>query len=206
MRQFLRKRLQKQKGVFVLGVTGVIGSGKSVLCRFLMKKHGFFWIETDKIVHELYQKGCLGYKKIKEVFGKEYVNQKEVDRGKLRGFVLKNSKKLSVLNELIHPLVSREVYKKIVQIKRTNKTKKLIKICLEAVYFDKGNLGKFVDRMIVIGADEEIILKRIKKRRMPIYQFKKLIFFQRKIISDNQQIINNNKSLQYLYKNFQTYF
>lgn len=97
----------------VIGVTGVIGSGKSTVCRYLEEKYGFHWIHADAIVHELYKFGGAGYKKIREYFGKNFVGPKGVLRGRLRQFILKTPQKLWILNQLIHPLVIHEVNKKV---------------------------------------------------------------------------------------------
>ena len=108
-------------GTTVIGVTGVIGSGKSTLCRYLAETHGFEWINADEIVHSLYEKDQPGYKKIKEYFGQYYVGPKRVHRGRLRREALKSPQKLWILNNLIHPHVFHEVNKKIVQIKKHKK-------------------------------------------------------------------------------------
>ena len=156
----------KKSKIFILGVTGVIGSGKSEFCRFLRRQFDFYWISADKIVHSLYFAGKKGYKIIKKHFGDDFVNKKCVDRSKLREFILKNPVKLKFLNELIHPLVAEEVNKKIVQIKRDHESKNRIFICIEAFYFDKKNLGKFVDQVVKLDATDEIILKRLKNRKI----------------------------------------
>ncbi|MBI4994039.1 dephospho-CoA kinase [Candidatus Peregrinibacteria bacterium] len=165
--------------IFVLGVAGVIGSGKSVFCHFLQKHFGFHYINADKIVHQLYLAGNEGYKKIKEIFGKKFIGRGSVDRKKLRETVSKNPEKLLLLNKIMHSLVAKEVNKKIVQIKRDSKGKSRIFICIEAFYFDKKNLGKFIDQVVVLDAPDEIILKRLKKRNISASQLKKILKLQR---------------------------
>lgn len=167
--------------VFTLGVTGVIGSGKSTFCVYLKKKYKFHWIEADKLVHEkLYKAGQSGYQKIKDYFGKQFVGKKQVLRGRLRRFILKTHQKLLILNQLIHPLVIHEVNKKIIQLKQQYKEENLLKICIEATYFASNDLGKFIDKLLVVDAPDEVIIKRLKKRKIPLAQLKTLLKFQRK--------------------------
>lgn len=181
---------------FTVGVTGVIASGKSVFCKFLKEKFGFHWINADKLVHELYKAGNAGYLMIKKHFGKRFVRKKEVNRVLLRKFVFKNPEKLRTLNKIMHPLAEIAVNKKTVRIKALNKGKDNISIVIEAVYFESDVLGKFIDRLILIKALDDIVLKRLKKRRIPEDQAQKLIKFQRGILQGNGEAIENNETMK----------
>lgn len=192
--------------VQVIGVTGVMGSGKSLLCRFLRDEYGFHWIETDKIVHELYQVGHLGYQKIKEYFGSQFVGPKEVYRGRLRQFIMKSSQKLWILNQLIHQLIVHEVNKKITHIKRTEKGKIQHSICIEAVYFEPRDLGKFIVQLVKVDAPDEVILKRLKERKIPITQIKKMLLFQRKNLPKVVHLMKNEGTKEELYAKIKVYF
>lgn len=164
---------------FILGVTGVIGGGKTTFCRFLRRQFGFYYISTDKIVHNLYLAGHEGYKRIEKYFGGKFVNGMSVDRNHLRKFILKNSAKSKILNRLIHPLVAQEVNKKVVQLQRGRKGKTSISVCIEAIDFDQKYLGKIVDQVVKLDAPDEIIFQRLKKRNLPKGELKKILKLQR---------------------------
>lgn len=188
---------------FILGVTGVIGSGKSTLCKFLQEQCGFHWISTDAVVHDLYKISQPGYKKIQEYFGKQFVGEKEVHRGRLRRLVLHKPEKLWILNKLVHPLVLHEVNKKIVQLRRLEKEKKrekpekaLLKICLEAVYFEPTDLGKYIDALIVVEAKTELIMKRLEARKIQQKDLLTLIKFQRRHLPQKGIALRNDGSLE----------
>lgn len=177
---------------FILGVTGVIASGKSVFCRFIEEKYGFNWINADSLVHELYMANNAGYRAIKEHFGEEFVGEKEVNRILLREFVLKNPEKLRILNEIIHPLVDEVVNKKVVHIDGLHKGKNKVLIVIEAVYFEPNMLGKFIDRKILIDASDDIILNRLRDRHIAEEQAEALIKVQRGVLPKNGEILTNN--------------
>lgn len=188
---------------FILGVTGVIGSGKSTLCKFLQEHHGFHWISADTVVHDLYRAGEPGYRKIKEYFGEQFVGQDQVHRGRLRRLVLHKPEKLWILNKLMHPLVLQEVNKKIVQLKRLAREKRRekeekapIKICIEAVYFEPNDLGKYIDILIIIEAKTELIFKRLAGRKIPPKDLLTLIKFQRRHLPKAGIILRNDRSFE----------
>jgi dephospho-CoA kinase len=172
----------------IIGITGIIGSGKSTVCRILEKEFGFCWIDADKIVHELYRPGQPGYQKIKDYFGTQFVGKKGVHRGRLRRFILKTPQKLWILNKLIHSLVVHEVNKKI----REKPT------CIEAIYFDPKDLGKFIDRIVVIDAPDKKIFMRLAKRKIPRKQLIALLKFQRKNLPKSSVVIRNDGTLKQL--------
>ena len=54
---------------FVLGVTGSIACGKSVLCRHLANFHGARHIDADRHVHTMYEPGKPAFDRIVAEFG-----------------------------------------------------------------------------------------------------------------------------------------
>lgn len=187
-----------RKKTFIIGVTGVIGSGKSEVCRRLRDEFGFQWISADILVHDLYKAGRPGYVRIKEFFGDAFVSGKEVLRGRLRRFILGSHQKLWILNKVIHPLVLHEVNKKITQINALNKAEKRIPVCIEAAYFEKEDLGKFVDRILRIDARDEVIMARLRQRKISQKDLGRLLLFQRKTMSKEGLLLQNNASLEEL--------
>lgn len=127
----------------ILGICGHIGSGKSTAL-MVLKKTGWFVIDADEIVHDLYEANASGQRKISDFFGEEFLRRNgSVNRLKLRKIVFGNVRKLKILNALIHPLVLTEVTKIL------NKTDAL-KIAIEAAYFEDKCLGKLIDKLVLI--------------------------------------------------------
>ena len=73
----------KWAGKLVIGLTGNIGTGKSVVRRML-EHQGAFGIDADALAHRAIAKGAPGYKKVISQFGQWMVSDDgEIDRKRL---------------------------------------------------------------------------------------------------------------------------
>src|SRR3989339_1613059 len=143
------------KKPFVLGVCGKIASGKSTVLS-VFKKHGWFTIDADKIVHELYKSGMPGQRRISDFFGEEFMKKDgSVNRVKLRGVVFDNAKKLNILNRLIHPLVLAEV------LKILSNSRDVKNVTLEAIYFEDKIFDKVIDKILIVERPISAIKKEL---------------------------------------------
>ena len=146
----------------VIGITGGIGSGKSVVTGLLRDKFDAAVIDTDTIGHEVMETGKSAYKKVVEIFGNEVLAEDgSIDRKKLGSLVFDNRELLSKLNNIIHPAVEAEVDKRIAEF-----TKKKYKyIALETALLIKVGYNRKCDKIWYIYADKDIRLKRLYDNR-----------------------------------------
>ncbi|HOV33256.1 MAG TPA: dephospho-CoA kinase [Candidatus Hydrogenedens sp.] len=91
----------------VIGLTGGIASGKTEVANIL-KKHGFYVIDSDEIGHEVLFNEKVK-EKIIEIFGTNILTDGQIDRRKLGEIIFSNPEKRQIINELIHPLVINEI-------------------------------------------------------------------------------------------------
>ena len=142
----------------VIGITGGIGSGKSLVTKLLQAKFGAAVIDTDTVGHEVMEIGTKAYNEIVDVFGKEVLSEdKSVDRKILGDKVFGNEVLLTKLNNNIHPAVEAEVDKRIEDfIKKNYKY-----IALETALLIKVGYNRKCDKIWFIYADEETRLKRL---------------------------------------------
>ena len=120
---------------------------------------GAQFIDADAVVNELYVKGEDGYRKVVSFFGDDYVLANgDLNRKKLAKVVFDDPKKLRILQDLIHPLVTNRIQTMV--DKSTART-----IVIEATYFDKKHLQALVSKVIWIECSKEILFKRIGKKR-----------------------------------------
>ena len=142
----------------VIGITGGIGSGKSVVTSLLKEKFGAAVIDTDRVGHEVSENGSPAYVKIVETFGNTILTEDgSIDRKKLGSLVFSNKELLQKLNDIVHPVVEAEVDRRIAEF-----TKKNYKyIALETALLIKVGYNRKCDKIWFIYADEETRLKRL---------------------------------------------
>jgi dephospho-CoA kinase len=99
--------------MILVGLTGGIGSGKSTVSLLLAGK-GAVIIDADAIVREMQAKGMPLLASLVTHFGASILTEAgELDRPALAGLVFGNAKALAELNALVHPVVGREMSRRI---------------------------------------------------------------------------------------------
>ncbi|MCJ7661037.1 MAG: dephospho-CoA kinase, partial [Anaerolineales bacterium] len=97
------------KGKFVIGLTGNIATGKSVV-RKMLEHLGAYGIDADALAHRAFAKGAPGYQTVVEEFGKWILDSDgQVDRAKLSRIVFADPEALMRLEAIVHPLVEQAV-------------------------------------------------------------------------------------------------
>ncbi|HAQ42181.1 MAG TPA: dephospho-CoA kinase [Clostridiales bacterium] len=98
--------MKQSKVKKVIVITGSIGTGKSTAVD-IIKSLGFQVLDSDKIVHEGYNKGSELYCKVTEHFGKEILNDDgSINRQKLGKIVFSDAESLNELNRIVHAYVT----------------------------------------------------------------------------------------------------
>ena len=93
----------------IIGLTGNIASGKSVV-RKMLEHLGAYGIDADALAHRAIAKDAPGYKPVVEQFGKMILDSgKQIDRKKLSEIVFSDPQALKKLELIIHPLVRKAV-------------------------------------------------------------------------------------------------
>jgi len=152
----MKKQSRSRKRI-ILGITGSFGTGKSTAAR-IFKLLGAEIIDADKIAHRIIRPQTRIYKKLINAFGKDIVNKdRTINRNKLAKTVFGNKNSLQRLNKLIHPKVIRVIRCKI----KSSKAKFII---IDAPLLIEAGLSKMADKLIVVKANREIQLKRLRKK------------------------------------------
>jgi len=150
--------LKKWAGKYVIGLTGNIGTGKSVVRRML-EHLGAYGIDADALSHRAIAKGAPGYDPVIEVFGRYMQGTDgQIDRGKLGRVVFSDPEALQQLEAIIHPLVKQAI--DLIVRRASQKV-----IVIEAVKIFETGLAEVCDSVWMVYAPEEIQLARLVQNR-----------------------------------------
>jgi len=146
--------------MFVLGVTGGIGSGKTTVAG-LFAARGARVLDADVIVRELYEGGELP-EAIAERFGADVLAPDgSVDRGALGRVVFEDPAARRDLEALVHPAVRRAVLARLARWRREGWGGLVV---LDAALLVESELAYPLDALLVVVAPEERRLERLERR------------------------------------------
>ena len=141
----------------IVGLTGGIGSGKSVAGNFFIEL-GIDVIDADHVSKNILDDNESAKKLFLEHFGEKFIDKNNnVDRALLRDEIFKNEDKKEALESIIHPLVREEIFN---FIENSNSVYKIIMVPL--IY--ETNSQDFYDKIVVVDCKEENQIIRASKR------------------------------------------
>jgi dephospho-CoA kinase len=143
---------------FVIGLTGNIASGKSVVMQCLAN-FGVLTIDADLIAQETYLPGNPAYEPILSRFGSDLaMNDGQINRSKLGRIVFRDPTALGELEAIIHPLVTRKILDIIDNSQRGV-------VAIEAIKLFEAGIDKHCDAIWAIAANDELRLQRLMEDR-----------------------------------------
>jgi dephospho-CoA kinase len=145
-------------GKYIIGLTGNIATGKSVVRRML-EHLGAYTIDADSLAHRAITKGAPGYQPVLTLFGKWILGRdNEIDRAKLAGLVFRDPQALYQLEDIVHPLVGQAAD---IFIRRA--TQRVVVI--EAIKLLESELKNSCNAIWVTYAPEEVQIERLIRKR-----------------------------------------
>ena len=145
-------------GKFVIGLTGNIATGKSVVRRML-EHLGAYTIDADALSHRVISKGAPGYQPVLDAFGKWLLDADgQINRTKLGHLVFADKDALKQLEGIIHPYVSQAID---ILVKRSSQAV----IVVEAIKLLESELRNHCDTIWVTDAPQQIQVERLMRKR-----------------------------------------
>lgn len=144
----------------VIGVTGGIASGKSLVSAYLIA-HGFPIVDADIVAREVVAPDSIGLKKVAATFGNEIVDTKgNLDRKRLAKIVFADDSQLKLLNDILQPLIRQQIQKELQQFIAQGQEY----IFLVAPLLFEENYQSMCDEIMVVTVTLQTQLQRLMSR------------------------------------------
>jgi dephospho-CoA kinase len=183
--------------MFVIGVTGGIGCGKSTVSN-ICREYGLPVIDADEISRNVTASHGTAIQEIEDTFGKKVIAEDgSLHRKAMSDMVFKNKKSLDLLSSIVHKYVIEEIRNQVEKYR----TKNCKAIILDVPIPVKNGFIDLCDQIWVVWADDDLRINRLNQRGMSAKDAGRRILSQMtkeqyEAIAD--KIILNNNSLESL--------
>jgi len=195
----------KMNKKIVVGITGGLATGKSVVADMLVKK-GAVKIDVDSVGHRLLADDNNVKRMVTRIFGKGILSGEVIDRVKLRNIVFADKEKLEALEGMLHPLMTGIVEEKIEAFKEGV-------LIIDAALLVEMGLDKLTDIVVVVTAERAQQVERAVDRGISREEAEKIIDVQMPlserirfadhIIDNSSDIDTTKKGVNKLWKKIQ---
>ncbi|MBM4158456.1 MAG: dephospho-CoA kinase [Ignavibacteria bacterium] len=185
------------KKKILIGITGGIGSGKSIVGKKLVQM-GFKVLNADLIAKELYKTDKNLARAIVREFGEDILTYKNrINLSKLKDIIFTSRRNYLKINSIVHPVVISNLLSRFKRIKSSI-------IFIEAALIFESGFDKLLDYVLMVYSDKENRIKRIMERngvkREEVEKIIKMQMDDRKKTERSDFILVNNKSCEFITK------
>lgn len=141
-----------------IGLTGGIGTGKTVVSDKFKLFYSIPVIDADVVTRTLMRVGNEAYNEIVKTFGADTLtSNNEIDRKYLRQAIFSNREKRAQLEDIIHPKVRSEITERVETLSGP--------YCLIVIpLLIESNMQSIVDYILVVDANRQHQLERVAQR------------------------------------------
>ena len=144
---------------FVVGLTGGIGSGKSLAAQFFSQL-GALVIDADQLARSAIERGSEGFDEVLLRFGDTVLKNGDIDRVALGQIVFENPQAKKDLEEIIHPRIRAEFEEAVASLNPGQIMVYEIPLLVET------NAADRFDYVITVESNKELRTNRLRARGM----------------------------------------
>ena len=144
---------------FVVGLTGGIGSGKSLAAQFFSQL-GAIVIDADQLARSAIERGSEGFDEVLLRFGDTVLKNGDIDRVALGQIIFENPEAKKDLEEIIHPRIRAEFEEAVASLNPGQIMVYEIPLLVETKAADR------FDFVITVESDAELRKQRLRARGM----------------------------------------
>jgi dephospho-CoA kinase len=153
-------RSRTRTGIFKVGITGGIGSGKSTVCR-MMAEMGFPVLSADEIAKSVQETDSVVRRKVIGLLGSDaYDPNGRLNRGVVANKIFGNARLRRALERIVHPAVRKELGRRSRELLQSGS----VVVLIEAALVFESGLDRELDLVVVVDAREGIRLRRLRER------------------------------------------
>jgi dephospho-CoA kinase len=141
-----------------VGITGGIGSGKSIFCKIAESK-GYPVIVADDIAKKLLSEDIEIKQQIKDTFGNESYINGEPNKKFLADNVFSQPEKLVQINNIIHPKTLQIIDQLMNELLKTNNL-----VFVESAIIIEIGIEEMFDYIVLVTAEDQKRIERVQKR------------------------------------------
>ena len=183
--------------MYVIGVTGGIGTGKSTVAK-LFGLMGLPVLDADQISHDVTARGGMAVNEVIEIFGTDILDEAgDIDRSKLGDLVFSDKNRLDRLSAIVHRWVIATIQEEVKKLE-----KKKVKACVLDVPIPvKEGFLDLANHVVVVWAGDSVRIQRLAKRGMSEAEARRRMAMQmteEEYSSLAHEVIRNDGSLDEL--------
>ena len=144
---------------FVVGLTGGIGSGKSLAAQYFSEL-GAIVIDADQLARSVIERGTEGFDEVILRFGDSVLKNGDIDRVKLGQIIFEDAQAKKDLENIIHPRIREEFEEAVASLNPGQVLVYEIPLLVET------NAANRFDFIITVESDEQLRRERLRSRGM----------------------------------------
>ena len=149
----------------IIGLTGGIGSGKSVISNQL-RQMGYSVYDTDSEAKRLIMEDVHVREQIEHLFGKDVYRNGVYQTAMVAQQVFANPSLLARLNAIVHPAVHQDIIRWVSKQNSPSfkKGKGVSLLFIECAILYQAGIDQFCDKVVAVTAPEQVRLERVITR------------------------------------------